>query len=974
MLQSRAPKRQIKFRQKLHTVILEDIPFAHYQSKYFAYELTKRYPPDSVEKLTGAVASAQVDLNPHQVDAALFAFQSPLSKGALLADEVGLGKTIEAGLVLSQKWAERRRRILIITPSNLRKQWFQELAEKFFLPCRILEAKSYNAAMKQGQFRPFEAPEIVICSYQFAKSKAGEVQAIAWDLVVIDEAHRLRNVYKPSNVIANTLKVALAGKDKLLLTATPLQNSLLELFGLVSFIDEHTFGDLKSFREQFANLNQEQVFETLKARLKPVCHRTLRRQVTAYIPFTKRLPLVEEFTPEESEDRLYHLVSEYLQRENLQALPIGQRSLMTLVLRKLLASSTFAIAGALTSISNRLKAKLRQQEPARPLEEELDEDYEALDETIEEWSNGESVETLTETDRAAIEQEIADLDAFAALATSIEHNAKGKALLKALDIAFIKAREFGGAEKAIIFTESRRTQDYLLRLLSDSPWHEGVVLFNGSNTDESSRHLLAEWLDRHQGSDRVTGSRTADMRSALVDYFREQGRIMIATEAGAEGINLQFCSLVVNYDLPWNPQRIEQRIGRCHRYGQKHDVVVVNFLNRKNAADQRVYELLAEKFQLFEGVFGASDEILGAIESGVDFEKRIVAIYQNCRRPEDIESAFNQLQLELSLEINASMTSTRQKLLEHFDDEVREKLKVRDEASRACLNRYERMLMQLSRFELGDHAEFIDDSSFRLKALPFPATAIPLDLYELPRRSGDAHLYRLNHPLAEALLAQAKSRDLPPAEIHFNYGRHDGKVSQLEPFIGKAGWLTLSLFSIESLDQAEDHLIFAASTDKGEILAEELAARLFTMPGSLVKHIQDPPPVLLETHLQQRRTAIQRNVSERNARFFAAEADKLDGWADDLKAGLEREIKELDRQIKEVRRATNTALTLEEKLAGQKQIKVLESQRNQKRRSLFEAQDEVDRQRDELIAQIEGKLQQQVNSISLFTMRWMVEN
>ena len=949
---------------------MEDIPFAHYQSKYFAYELTKRYPPDSVEKLTSAVASAQVDLNPHQVDAALFAFQSPLSKGALLADEVGLGKTIEAGLVLSQKWAERRRRILIITPSNLRKQWFQELAEKFFLPCRILEAKSYNAAMKQGQFRPFEAPEIVICSYQFAKSKAGEVQAIAWDLVVIDEAHRLRNVYKPSNVIANTLKVALAGKDKLLLTATPLQNSLLELFGLVSFIDEHTFGDLKSFREQFANLNQEQVFETLKARLKPVCHRTLRRQVTAYIPFTKRLPLVEEFTPEESEDRLYHLVSEYLQRENLQALPIGQRSLMTLVLRKLLASSTFAIAGALTSISNRLKAKLSKAEPARPLEEELDEDYEALDETIEEWSNGESAETLNETDRAAIEQEIADLDAFAALATSIEHNAKGKALLKALDVAFVKAREFGGAEKAIIFTESRRTQDYLLRLLSDSPWHEGVVLFNGSNTDESSRHLLAEWLDRHQGSDRVTGSRTADMRSALVDYFREQGRIMIATEAGAEGINLQFCSLVVNYDLPWNPQRIEQRIGRCHRYGQKHDVVVVNFLNRKNAADQRVYELLAEKFQLFEGVFGASDEILGAIESGVDFEKRIVAIYQNCRRPEDIESAFNQLQLELSLEISASMTSTRQKLLEHFDDEVREKLKIRDEASRACLNRYERLLMQLSRFELGDHAEFIDDSSFRLKALPFPATALPLGLYELPRRSGDAHLYRLNHPLAEALLAQAKSRDLPPAEIHFNYGRHDGKVSQLEPFIGKAGWLTLSLFSIESLEQAEDHLIFVASTDEGEILAEELAARLFTLPGSIVKQIQDPPPVLLEAPLQQRRATIQRDVSERNARFFAAEADKLDGWADDLKAGLEREIKEIDRQIKEVRRATSSALTLEEKLAGQKQIKSLESQRNQKRRSLFEAQDEVDRQRDDLITMIEGKLSQAAHLEQIFVIRW----
>ncbi len=816
-----------------------------YHAKYFAHELTRRCPPDSVEKLAGALVDAQVDLNPHQVDAALFAFNSPLSKGALLADEVGLGKTIEAGLVLSQKWAERKRRILIITPSNLRKQWFQEMAEKFFLPCRILEAKSYNAAIKQGRFRPFEAPEIVICSYQFAKSKAGDVYAVPWDLVVIDEAHRLRNVYKPANVIASTLKLALAGKHKLLLTATPLQNSLLELFGLVSFIDEHAFGDLKSFREQFANLNQEQVFKTLKARLKPVCHRTLRRQVTAYIPYTKRLPIVEEFTPEESEDKLYHLVSEYLQRDNLQALPAGQRSLMTLVLRKLLASSTFAIAGALTSISNRLKAKLRPQTPAESLEDELDQDYEALDETAEEWAEDEPVEFLTETDRQALEQEIADLDAFSALASSIDHNAKGKALLKALGVAFAKAKELGGAEKAIIFTESRRTQSYLLRLLADSPFRDGIVLFNGSNTDDGSKLIYSQWLERHQGSDRVTGSRSADMRSALVDYFREQGRIMIATEAGAEGINLQFCSLVVNYDLPWNPQRIEQRIGRCHRYGQKHDVVVVNFLNRKNAADQRVFELLSEKFQLFEGVFGASDEVLGAIESGVDFEKRIAAIYQNCRRPEEIATAFNQLQLELSLEINESMTRTRQQLLENFDDEVREKLKVRDEASKAYLNRYERLLMQLTRHELDGQAEFLGDASFQLNSLPKcfdpqitqisadslqpnnlresaksadALQAIPLGLYELPRRTGEAHLYRLNHPLAEALVANAKSRDLPTAEIHFDYGQHDGKITSLEPLIGKTGWLALSFFSVEALDQAEDHLIFSAITADGQAL------------------------------------------------------------------------------------------------------------------------------------------------------------
>ena len=946
-----------------------------YHAKYFAHELTRRCPSDSDEKLASVVAGAQVDLNPHQVDAALFAFRSPFSKGAILADEVGLGKTIEAGLVISQKWAERKRRILIITPSSLRKQWHQELSEKFFLPCTILESRSYNKALKDGNFRPFKiADTIVICSYQFARNKSIDVHAMPWDLVVIDEAHRLRNVYKPSNVIANTLKDSLRQKQKLLLTATPLQNSILELYGLVSFIDEHAFGDIKSFRDQFVNISHEKTFRTLKERLSPFCYRTLRRQVTAYIPYTKRLPLIEEFTPNEREEHLYHLVSDYLRRYKLQALPASQRSLMTMVLRKLLASSTFAIAGALSTMSARLKDKLRQHKLDQSLEDELDQDYEALDETAEEWTEDAPPELLSEADHQAIRQEIADLDQFAKLATSILYNEKGKALLKALGVAFEMAKKTGAAQKALIFTESRRTQDYLFRLLADSQFAEGIVLFNGSNADDRSKDIYTSWKARHEGSDRITKSHASDMRSAIVDYFREEGRIMIATEAGAEGINLQFCSLVVNYDLPWNPQRIEQRIGRCHRYGQKHDVVVVNFLNRKNEADRRVFELLSEKFRVFEGVFGASDEILGAIESSVDFEKRIASIYQECRQHEEIESAFDQLQLELSLEIDQAMTQTRQHLLENFDDEVREKLKVRDEASKAYLNRFEKLLMRLSRQELDGSAEFLDGSSFRLNRCPFPdgAKGIPLGLYELPRRSGEAHLYRLNHPLAEAIVAQAKGHDLPVVEVRFDYDSHEGKVTILEDLLGHSGWLTLSLFTIEALDQVEDYLLFSGATDSGHSLSQDAAERLLTVPGEADSIATVPPGIAdaLGATIQRRQKEIQGDVSERNANFFAAEADKLDGWADDQKVGLEREIKEMDRQIKEARRASTTALTLEEKLTGQKQIRALETMRNQKRRTLFDAQDEVDNQREKLIAQIEGKLEQNTTCHLLFTIRW----
>ena len=949
-----------------------------YHAKYFAYELTKRYPSDSIEKLAGAVASAQVDLNPHQVDAALFAFNSPLSRGALLADEVGLGKTIEAGLVLSQKWAERKRRLLVITPSNLRKQWHQELTEKFFLPCRILETKPYNEAIKQGNFRPFEVKDrIVICSYQFARNKASDVATTPWDLVVIDEAHRLRNVYKPSNVIANTLKLALTDRRKLLLTATPLQNSLLELFGLVSIIDEHAFGDIKSFREQFTNLTQEQVFQALKSRLKPLCHRTLRRQVTAYIPFTKRWPLVEEFTPEESEDCLYDLVSEYLRRPNLQALPASQRSLMTMVLRKLLASSSFAIAGALTSISNRLKAKLRKQEPTEPMEEELDKDYEALDETAEEWEDDQPAKPLSESDHMAIKAEIADLDKFARLATSIKQNAKGKALVKALTVAFAKATELGAVQKAIIFTESRKTQSYLLRVLADSPWKDSIVLFNGSNTDDRSKAIYAAWLNRHQGTDHVTGSKTADMRSALVDYFREEGRIMIATEAGAEGINLQFCSLVVNYDLPWNPQRIEQRIGRCHRYGQKHDVVVVNFLNRKNEADKRVFELLSEKFQLFEGVFGASDEVLGAIESGVDFEKRIADIYQRCRKHEEIKTAFDQLQLELSLEINEAMTQTRRKLLENFDDEVREKLKVRDSDSKAYLNRLERWLIQLTQHELIGHAEFINDSSFRLKSCPFPSVSgeIPLGLYELPRRSGEAHTYRLNHPLAEAVVSQARERTLSIQEVCFDYGDHSGKISILEPMVGETGWLTLSLLSVQALDQTEDHLIFTAVTDAGKTLDYEQAARLFQLPAQTKA---SSTTVACADTLESLRVTAQADllkaISARNAKFFEAELAKLDGWADDQIATSEKALKDIKKRLRELRNEAGKTSDLAEQARVQSEIADTERRQRKLRQEIFEVEDRILAQRDKLVAAIRGKLDPSIQKDSLFTIRWSLRD
>lgn len=811
-----------------------------------------------MEKLAASLADAQVDLNPHQIDAALFAFRSPLSKGAILADEVGLGKTIEAGILLSQKWAEQKRQLLIIVPANLRKQWSEELAEKFFLPSVMLEAKSFNEAIKSGNLNPFEQRALVICSYHFAQSKEPYLKSLNWDLVIVDEAHRLRNVYKPTNRIANAIKSAIAHAPKVLLTPTPLQNTLQELYGLVSIVDEQVFGDLKSFKSQFCSnrskadhealnnlprrlehlestLRTNADHESLRDRLKTVCQRTLRRQVLEYIRYTNRISITQEFVPTAEEQKLYDLVSEYLQRPNLYALPSSQRKLMTLILRKLLASSTYAISGTLGALATRLETTAKNQKAQELQPSDISPDFETIDELEEEWLEEEkekpAPDSLTQEQLEELEGERQSLAEFQTLADSIVRNSKGESLLAALRSGFAKAQELGAPQKAIIFTESTRTQKYLLQVLEASPYKGKIVLFNGNNNDPRSREIYKAWMQRHHGTDRVTGSPTADMRAALVDYFREEATIMVATEAAAEGINLQFCSLVVNYDLPWNPQRIEQRIGRCHRYGQKHDVVVVNFLNKNNAADQRVYELLKDKFQLFSGVFGASDEVLGSIESGVDFETRIAAIYQSCRSAEEIAEAFNTLQSEMEEQIDERMKDTRRKLLENFDEEVQEKLRVQLSQSTEALSRYEQWLWALTRYCLQDSADFSgDEKSFHLISNPFPGENIHPGPYRVGKPVEDANLYRVGHPLAQRIITHCRELELPPAEIRFDYSGTGRNIAALDSLRGERGWLTAYSITVTAFE-TQDHVLLVGCKDDGTPLLPEQCQRLFTLAG-----------------------------------------------------------------------------------------------------------------------------------------------
>lgn len=952
-----------------------------YHARYFAHELTRRHSSDNVEKLASVLADAQVDLNPHQVEAALFAFRSPFSKGAILADEVGLGKTIEAGLLVSQKWAERKQKILIIVPANLRKQWSQELAEKFHLPSVILETRTFNDFIRAGNLNPFLQDAIVLCSYQFARAKDVYVRQTQWDLVVIDEAHRLRNVYKPSSKIANAIKQTIAPFPKVLLTATPLQNSLLELYGLVSIIDDYAFGDFKSYKAQFARLSNGVDFQELRERLKPICKRTLRKQVLEYVKYTNRHAIVQEFVPTEEEQRLYDLVSEYLQKPNLYALPASQRQLVTLILRKLLASSTYAISATLDGLVQKLQAASVQAEAVDSIPSELPENWEELEELADEWEEDEGEPwkegvRLTPQQLLELRQEMEQLREFHNLAKSIIKNSKGEVLLKALRNGFTasaRAQQEKGAatlqQKAVIFTESRRTQEYLFRVLENTEFAGKVMLFNGTNTDPKSKEIYRNWLEKHRGTDQISGSPTADMRAALVEYFRDEASIMIATEAAAEGINLQFCNLVVNYDLPWNPQRIEQRIGRCHRYGQKYDVVVVNFLNKNNAADLRVYELLDEKFRLFDGVFGASDEILGAVESGVDFEKRIAAIYQKCRTQEQIQFEFDQLQKELEAEIAEGQRDAREKLLNNFDQDVVEKVRIQ---SHDYLDRFNQQLWQVTHFVLEDFAKF-DESvfSFMLQRNPFPGETIHAGPYQMGKQSDDANTYRVGHPLAQRVLEQAKKLSTPTCELAFEYSKCARHIAVLDSLVGKSGWLMCNQFSIKALE-TEDYLVLSGFAEDGTVLDEKQLQRFFDLPcsmGNSTKLAHETETKLVELQTLRQNNLLE-ELTQRNANWFEIEIDKLDRWAQDRRTSLQVELDDLDDNIKEIRKAARLAPNLPEKLEKQQALRKLETRRDEAWRNYDAASREVERQKDNLLDEISQRLEQSIASQPLFTIQW----
>ena len=607
--------------------------------------------------------NTNIEVNPHQINAFCAAIQALKTGGIVLADEVGLGKTIEAGLTLKYVLNSGAKRVLIVLPATLRKQWEVELEEKFNIQATILDRYTVesNLSFWKSSLEKRDKIRIIITSYDYSSKLMQRLPNIKWDFIIIDEAHNLRNVFHGTKR-AKRLYEFTKGIPKILLTATPLQNSLSDLHGLISYIDPRILGSEKVFNKKFI---EGQDYAELKRELVPVLYRTLRRDVRKYIDFKNRECRTIDFALSPDEVELYMMVNSFLKKEVLRSIPTTNKGLIVMVIRKLLASSSYALIETFEILKNRLQ-RLYEGTSSLNAQEGFDLFWDFVEDEIDESAFDEIDDENILFQKHQIQVEMSEIDAIINTASRIKNNAKIKALKTAIHTAFAYQEKQSIPKKVVVFTESKRTQQYIAEELSKDGFDEDdVLLFNGDFNDVRTKEIYRAWQVKNFGKRNY--GRSVEYKHAIVDYFKEQSKILIVTDAGSEGLNLQFCNIVINYDLPWNPQKIEQRIGRCHRYGQKNNVVAINLLNTTNEADRRIYEILSKKFELFDGVFGASDITLGTLESGSSFEKTILDIYQKCGTKTEFKKAFDRLDKRIDAKRNKKVLQLQSILMTASD-------------------------------------------------------------------------------------------------------------------------------------------------------------------------------------------------------------------------------------------------------------------------------------------------------------------
>lgn len=902
-----------------------------FNRRLLAEDLVRVRRPDDRERFAASQRQARIDPNPHQIDAVIFALRRLQEGGCILADEVGLGKTIEAGLVIAQRRAEGAQRVLLIVPKSLIGQWQNELLQLFGIQTREEQMN-------------FLGPGVYLVGREFAGSERGAAPLSAappFDLVVIDEAHEIFSglhkrygrdgIYDEASdeaVMAHRVRSFLRTAPVLLLTATPMQNSLAELWGLVQYVEPTgtLLGDITTFRKVFCDEDDRVLVpgqeHELQRRLSLVLQRTLRRQAQEFLdrPFTQRRCRLYEYAMSADERALYDDVTEYLLEPSLYAFAGRQRRLLLIGFHRRMGSSIPALAASLENVVARLRrlaAGLKPDDTAAAMLRDLEAEEEVAGGAAEE-------DASPAVDRAGVLAELARVEDLLARANSLPSDAKARSFREAIRVVLELGRNGHGSGKAVVFTESITTQEYLRTLLIEMGLQdEEITLFRGVNEHERARQALARWQEEEGArlAPETRPSREVAQRLALVHEFRTRSKVLVSTEAGAKGLNLQFCETVINYDLPWNPQRIEQRIGRCHRYSQQRDVTVVNFINRDNEGQRLTFEILSQKLDLFGKVLDASDQVLHeprtdtpeiAVSAlALEVEGDLQTIYSRSRTVEEVTREIAALRDKVAERREAyerEYRRTSQIIQSRFDEEVRRVFRRWREDLPVALAQLDRDIADLVEGYLADseieyqRAEEGERVVFEIPSPPPPLPSPPLPpgeggtidpmplspalspLEEEKRRFAvgdargleDAEALNLVHPLVQAAIA--KARRWPGGSVVLQLP--PDALPDLASLAGRTGVLGVVLVDYGGFEPVQ-RLIIAAVVD-GSPIDPSLAVRISRLPaadGTPFDVLVDPP--WLDDALDEAVFVDQQEVETSEQRHFELALGQLERFVED---------------------------------------------------------------------------------------------
>ncbi len=828
------------------------------------------------ESIIPVYASSNAKVFPYQIAAARFALRSDYLKGCILCDEASLGKTYEALLVAGQKWYEGKENILIVVPSSLVTQWIRKIKNDFSIPYLF-----WNNTKKLP-----DEKGIIITTYDTAVRYSDIAKTRQWDLVIFDEAD---TISKPENKSVITLKEIAGEAFKLLLTPTPITLSIMDIYGLIHFIDESVLPDSDWFYKRY--FRRPENYHELTEWVSQFCFRTLKCQTTNYVNFSRRLPITVDYELSKEEKLLYKLVSAYIISDNKAAYPEMDNYNLNLLFFKTLSSSAYAF-------SNMLKAPIER-------------------------AYGIEKQTLLEIQK---------------LASEIYVNSKTAQLLKILKTVFSHLKTMKVNRKAVIFVDNQSTQTILHNTLYANGY-QTIHYNNAGSIDEFS----------------------------YVDNSENQ--ILIATDEAAKGLDLEFCPVVINYDLPYDAIKIEQRICRCHRQGQNSDVLVINLLSKENLADVRILELINKRTLQFNGIFGMSDDIVG------NFDVKIKEVLKNFRHHDEVAQDFKE-NLTIHRSENEQLAQqTEDILFTTFNEDISNNVSISPKYVEEQTEELNNDLWELVKyyFTVENHHYIVDEKERTLTKKELEENEEPMSKYEFRYYTGGQSKYHIGRnkygmskdlpyyerltftsPLVKSILEKYSvfynhiegvmfvKEDIEPCQIKFyKLDIYSNKTRK-----GSPSFLTGQTISGKILSEDEcRNLLNLAPVKKiqPKTISEEKAMEPFKIDFSnvdvLEKHI--PCEEILQNYMSEKKTSFD----------YAIKKSQL--IAHQKKMNVDKDIKDLKAKIDELKKEKeNTKYSTFEKLKIQKEIAMIEDDFFKKEENIFFEKQKIDVETEKEIQKI----------------------